>query len=385
LRNLRLDICYDGTRYKGWQRLPGTVNTIQGKLEECLSKILSEPIQITGSGRTDAGVHAQGQTANFFCAGDKSAEEILRELRRYLPEDIGINSCVEVTERFHARLSAKKKTYRYRLWTGDEPCVFDRKYVAFFREPLDEKAMAEAAELLLGRHDFRAFCANSHMKKSTVRTIYDLIDPKVKTDDKGKEYDDNNLVSSAQNHTESQQSFVNGDCVFTFSGSWFGTEMKKILEEVGMTDYHFGAYPVYNAGDKTVLMMNLPGETFFIPSDAVNVSGAKDFLAFVLSEKGVAVAEKALNFPMVYSTDEEVEFDAFGTEIMNLAEKSNLVYRFAKTDVYRTGALELFVAGTSPFISMARNKIARANIEHDVLQTEAVHHQGLWSEWMQRI
>lgn len=174
MRNLRLDICYDGTRYKGWQRLPGTVNTIQGKLEECLSKILSEPIQITGSGRTDAGVHAQGQTANFFCTGDKSAEEILRELRRYLPEDIGINSCVEVPERFHARLSAKKKTYRYRLWTGDEPCVFARKYVAFFREPLDEKAMAEAAELLLGRHDFRAFCANSHMKKSTVRTIYDL-------------------------------------------------------------------------------------------------------------------------------------------------------------------------------------------------------------------
>ena len=88
---------------------------------------------------------------------------------------------------------------------------------------------------------------------------------------------------------------------------------------------------------------------------------------------------------MVYSTNEEVEFNSFGTEIMNLAAKSNLVYRFAKTDVFRTGALELFVAGTSPFISMARNKITKANIEHDVLQTEAVHHQGLWSEWMKRI
>ena len=152
-----------------------------------------------------------------------------------------------------------------------------------------------------------------------------------------------------------------------------------------MTDYHFGAYPVYNAGDKTALMMNLPGETFFVPSDAVNVSGAKDFLAFVLSEKGVAVSEKALQFPMVYSTNEEVEFNSFGTEIMNLAAKSNLVYRFAKTDVFRTGALELFDAGTSPFISMARNKMTKENIRHDVLQTEAVHHQRLWSEWMKRI
>lgn len=210
-----------------------------------------------------------------------------------------------------------------------------------------------------------------------LETIYDLIGATSETE--------SNLVSSAQNHTESQQSFVNGDCVFTFSGSWFGTEMKQILGEVGMTDYHFGAYPVYNAGDKTALMMNLPGETFFIPTDAVNVSGAKDFLAFVLSEKGVAVSEKALQFPMVYSTNEEVEFNSFGTEIMNLAAKSNLVYRFAKTDVFRTGALELFVAGTSPFISMARNKITKANIEHDVLRTEAVHHQGLWSTWMKSI
>ena len=131
--------------------------------------------------------------------------------------------------------------------------------------------------------------------------------------------------------------------------------------------------------------MNLPGETFFVPSDAVNVSGAKDFLAFVLSEKGVATAEKTLQFPMVYTTDEEIEFSAFGQEIVDLAKSSKLIYRFAKTDVFRTGALELFIAGTSPFITMARNKMTKENIRHDVLQTEAVHHQGLWSEWMKRI
>ena len=171
MRNLRLEICYDGTRYRGWQRLPGTENTIQGKLEACLSRILDQPVQVIGSGRTDAGVHALGQTVNFHCESDMPAEEILSALRRYLPEDIGIRSCREVSDRFHARLSAREKTYRYRLWTGDEPCVFERKYVTVLREPLDEEEMTRAAELLTGRHDFRAFCANSHMKKSTVRTI----------------------------------------------------------------------------------------------------------------------------------------------------------------------------------------------------------------------
>lgn len=172
MRNLRLDICYDGSRYRGWQRLSGMENTIQGKLEDCLSRILNEPIQISGSGRTDAGVHALGQVANFHCTSPMPAEEILSSLRRYLPEDIGIRSCREVSERFHARLSAREKTYRYRLWTGDDPCVFERKYVTVLREPLDEEKMARAAELFTGSHDFRAFCTNSRMKKSTVRTIY---------------------------------------------------------------------------------------------------------------------------------------------------------------------------------------------------------------------
>ena len=90
MRNLRLDICYDGTRYRGWQRLPGADNTIQGKIEQCLSKILGEPIEISGSGRTDAGVHAQRQVANFHCESTMPAGEILSQLRRYLPEDIGI-------------------------------------------------------------------------------------------------------------------------------------------------------------------------------------------------------------------------------------------------------------------------------------------------------
>ena len=171
MRNLRLDICYDGTRYRGWQRLPGKDDTIQGKLETALSRILAEPIEISGSGRTDAGVHAQGQVANFHCDAAMPAEEILQNLRRYLPEDIGIYSCRDVSPRFHARLNAKEKTYRYRIWNSDKPCVFQRRFVTVMPEMLDVKAMEEAAKQLCGEHDFSAFCGNAKMKKSTVRFI----------------------------------------------------------------------------------------------------------------------------------------------------------------------------------------------------------------------
>ena len=172
MRNLRLDLCYDGTRYRGWQRLPGVDNTLQGKLEATLSRILGEPIELTGSGRTDAGVHAKGQVANFHCESAMPTAEILQNLRRYLPEDIGIYSCKEASPRFHARLNAREKTYCYRIWNSDAPCVFERRFVAVMPEKLDVEAMKQAADLLLGQHDFSAFCGNAKMKKSTVRELY---------------------------------------------------------------------------------------------------------------------------------------------------------------------------------------------------------------------
>ena len=174
MRNLRLDLCYDGTRYRGWQRLGDTDNTIQYKLEQTLGKILNETIEVSGSGRTDAGVHALGQVASFHCESDMPAREILEELRRYLPEDIGIYSCREVSLRFHARLNAVRKTYRYRIWNSTEPCVFERRYVSIFPETLDIAAMECAAHYLEGEHDFSAFCSRAKSKKSTVRCITDL-------------------------------------------------------------------------------------------------------------------------------------------------------------------------------------------------------------------
>ena len=171
MRNLRLDICYDGTRYRGWQRLPGVEGTIQGKLETALSRILQEPITVSGSGRTDAGVHAAHQIANFHCESPMPRDEILHELRRYLPEDIGIYSCQEASPRFHARLNATGKTYRYRIWNSEDPCVFERRYLWALPEELDVEAMDRAAQCLVGTHDFSCFCGNSKMKKSTVRRI----------------------------------------------------------------------------------------------------------------------------------------------------------------------------------------------------------------------
>ncbi len=171
MRNIRLDICYDGSRYRGFQRLSHTDNTIQGKLEAALSRILGEAIEVSGSGRTDAGVHAKGQVVSFHCQSSMPCEALLIQLRQYLPEDIGVIACKDASSRFHARLNAKEKTYCYRIWNSEAPCVFERKYVTVYTQSLDIAAMQAAAKQLLGEHDFSAFCGNAKMKKSTVRFI----------------------------------------------------------------------------------------------------------------------------------------------------------------------------------------------------------------------
>lgn len=174
MRNLRLDICYDGTRYRGWQRLKEDDSSLQYKLETALSRILEEPITVSGSGRTDAGVHALHQIVNFHCESDMDESDILAKLRRHLPGDIGIYSCESVSPRFHARLNAKTKTYRYRVWNSTVPCVFDRRYVYVDAEKLDVGAMRDAAKYMVGTHDFRCYCDNRSKAKSTVRTIYSM-------------------------------------------------------------------------------------------------------------------------------------------------------------------------------------------------------------------
>lgn len=171
MKNFKMVLTYDGSRYKGWQRLGGTEHTIQGKLETVLQRLTGQSVEVIGSGRTDAGVHALGQVANFHTDTAMTAEELLTALRTYLPEDIGVLSLVETDTRFHSRLSAVKKTYRYRIWNSDAPCVFERKYLWKISLLLDLAAMRQAAEHFLGEHDFLAFCSNKHFKKSSLRTV----------------------------------------------------------------------------------------------------------------------------------------------------------------------------------------------------------------------
>ena len=178
MKNYKLVIQYEGTRYKGWQRQDTTDNTIQGKFEQIFSKMEKRKVEIAGSGRTDAGVHALGQVANVHLETTMSPKEIMDYVNRYLPEDIAVISVTEVSERFHSRLNARKKTYLYRVLNTDVPNVFHRRYVHVVPEKLDIQAMRKGADYLKGSHDFKAFCTKKKMKKSTVRHI-DSIDIKM--------------------------------------------------------------------------------------------------------------------------------------------------------------------------------------------------------------
>lgn len=171
IKNIAIKLQYDGTNYSGWQKQGNTGNTIQNKLEKILFKMLGEEIEVHGSGRTDAGVHAYGQVANFKIKTDMTAEEIMDNINKFLPGDIGIISAWEAEPRFHSRLNAIKKTYRYKILTGKIPAVFTEKYAFRHTDSLNIELMRSASEYLIGKHDFKSFTDNKKGNKSTVRTI----------------------------------------------------------------------------------------------------------------------------------------------------------------------------------------------------------------------
>ncbi len=183
MRNIKLTMEYDGSRYSGWQRLGKgeSENTIENKLLEVLNKMTGEALELNCGSRTEAGVHAYAQVANFKTSSDLKLYEIKNYLNRYLPMDIAVTHVEEVPERFHATLNAKARTYLYRIALGDAPSVFDRKYTYYsFRKPDPEK-MREAAQLLIGKHDFKDF-STVKKSKSTLREIY-----RIDVEEKGKE------------------------------------------------------------------------------------------------------------------------------------------------------------------------------------------------------
>lgn len=172
MQNYKLTIQYDGGRYKGWQRLGNNENTIQGKIEGVLSEMLGHPIEIIGCSRTDAGVHALGQIANFKIDKDLPCQEIGHYLNRYLPRDISVIKVDKVDEKFHARYQAKAKTYLYKIWNKEYTNPFMRKYSMHVPEQLNLTDMRLSANYFIGEHDFTAFSNAKSKKKSMVRQLY---------------------------------------------------------------------------------------------------------------------------------------------------------------------------------------------------------------------
>jgi len=173
VKNYKMIVCYDGTRYSGWERQVNR-ETIQGKLENVLARMCDktpEEIKINGAGRTDAGVHARAMVFNVFLEIDKEPEEIRDYMNRYLPEDIAVLEVRVASDRFHARYNAIGKTYCYTCYVGKAKPVFDRKYVTKLDYEPDIQKMKAAAEFLQGKHDFYSFCGNSKIKKSTIRIV----------------------------------------------------------------------------------------------------------------------------------------------------------------------------------------------------------------------
>ncbi|MFH1824745.1 MAG: tRNA pseudouridine(38-40) synthase TruA [Candidatus Firestonebacteria bacterium] len=182
MRNIKLVIEYDGTDYSGWQRIPGK-KTIQGTIEAALSKILNEDIKITGASRTDAGVHALGQVANF------KTDNLLRDLfslrkslNSVLPPDIVIKKISKVDLKFHARYSAKLKHYRYEILNSKIPSVISRRFSLFFSQELNLSSMRKTVKFLKGKHSFEKFCVKDDkvnfkitLKEVKIRQLKDFI------------------------------------------------------------------------------------------------------------------------------------------------------------------------------------------------------------------
>ena len=173
MKRVRLKVAYDGTNYCGWQVQPNEV-TIEGVLNETLSELLDEEIEVVGASRTDSGVHADGNYCIFDTETHIPAEKIAYAMNQRLPEDITIIKSEEVDEDWHPRFQESMKTYKYRIVNREMPDPIRRLYSHFTYSKLDVEAMKEAAKYLVGEHDFASFCSAGSQVESTIRTIESL-------------------------------------------------------------------------------------------------------------------------------------------------------------------------------------------------------------------
>jgi tRNA pseudouridine38-40 synthase len=172
MRNLKLTLAYDGTNFHGWQIQP-QLPTVQGELQQALQKLFNHDINVIGSGRTDAGVHAHGQVASVETIRSMDTDAVLRGANALLPAEIRVLSVEEVSAEFHARRSARAKTYEYHIWRHPIVSPFHCRYVYSFRYRLDEDLVDRGAIYFLGTHDFTSFCATATGIEDRTRTIYD--------------------------------------------------------------------------------------------------------------------------------------------------------------------------------------------------------------------
>lgn len=172
--NYRLKMSYDGSAFHGWQRQNLEKNTIQELLETQLEEILGEVVKVQGSGRTDSGVHAKGQVANFHVTKRIDAVSLRDLLNQRIPDSIRILEAKEVAVGFHSRLCAKGKTYCYQIDRREKPGVFTRKYAYHYPHKLNVEAMRKGASYLIGTHDFRGFSMIKEEDKSTLRQIKEI-------------------------------------------------------------------------------------------------------------------------------------------------------------------------------------------------------------------
>jgi tRNA pseudouridine38-40 synthase len=170
MRNLKLTLSYDGTDFHGWQTQPNQ-RTVQETLETALAKLTSEKIRVNTSGRTDTGVHAVGQVVNFYSNTHLAPDILVRAVNAHLPPDVVVRDAADVPESFDANRDAKRKLYRYIIHDGAVPDLFMRRYCCHVKRRLDAAAMARAAAVLRGRHDFHSFETDWPNRMSSVRTI----------------------------------------------------------------------------------------------------------------------------------------------------------------------------------------------------------------------
>jgi tRNA pseudouridine38-40 synthase len=170
MKHFKLTIEYDGTGFHGWQRQKGD-RTVQAEIEAALAVMVRRQVVLHGSGRTDAGVHAFGQTASFCCETGLSPDVFLKGLNSLLAHDVVIVRCEQAPPGFHARYDARSKTYQYRILNRETPTAVGRRYHWHIRRPLDLKAMQAAAATIVGTHDFKSFEAAGSPRSHTVRTV----------------------------------------------------------------------------------------------------------------------------------------------------------------------------------------------------------------------